>query len=67
MHNLYSLLRAHASRKGLQQLDSDQCPFVLTRSGFARIRRWAAVWTGDNQAGSLSSSAPNPLLLLDSN
>ncbi|MFS8892800.1 hypothetical protein NW833_01020 [Synechococcus sp. O70.1] len=51
MHNLYGLLRAHASRKGLQQLDSDQCSFVLTRSGFARIWRWVAVWTGDNQAG----------------
>jgi alpha-glucosidase len=43
MHNLYGLLMARASRKGLQQLDSDQCPFVLTRSGFARILRWAAV------------------------
>jgi|YNPMSStandDraft_1061717.scaffolds.fasta_scaffold34853_2 alpha-glucosidase (family GH31 glycosyl hydrolase) len=50
MHNLYGLLPA-PSRKGLQQLDSNPCSFVLTRSGFARILRWAAVWTGDNQAG----------------
>jgi alpha-glucosidase len=33
----------------LRQL-RDQRSFVLTRSGFAGIQRWSAVWTGDNQS-----------------
>ncbi|MEN9202663.1 MAG: glycoside hydrolase family 31 protein [Thermostichus sp. DG_1_6_bins_120] len=50
VHNLYGLMMARASREGLERLNPDRRPFVLTRSGFAGIQRWAAVWTGDNQS-----------------
>ncbi|MEN9225115.1 MAG: glycoside hydrolase family 31 protein, partial [Thermostichus sp. DRC_bins_24] len=49
-HNLYGLMMARASREGLERLNPHQRPFVLTRSGFAGIQRWSAVWTGDNQS-----------------
>ncbi|MCY6490166.1 glycoside hydrolase family 31 protein [Leptolyngbya sp. GGD] len=48
-HNLYGYNMARASAEGLRQL-RDQRSFVLTRSGFAGIQRWSAVWTGDNQS-----------------
>jgi alpha-glucosidase len=48
-HNLYGYNMARASAEGLQQL-RDQRSFVLTRSGFAGVQRWSAVWTGDNQS-----------------
>ncbi|MCU0550722.1 MAG: DUF4968 domain-containing protein [Leptolyngbya sp. Prado105] len=48
-HNLYGYNMARASFEGLNQL-RNQRSFVLTRSGFAGIQRWSAVWTGDNQS-----------------
>lgn len=48
-HNLYGYNMARASAEGLQQL-RNQRSFVLTRSGFAGVQRWSAVWTGDNQS-----------------
>ncbi|MCJ2543332.1 glycoside hydrolase family 31 protein [Thermostichus vulcanus] len=49
-HNLYGLMMARACREGLERLNPTQRPFVLTRSGYAGIQRWSAVWTGDNQS-----------------
>ncbi len=49
-HNLYGLMMAQASYKGLEQLRPTERSFVLTRSGYAGIQRWSAVWTGDNQS-----------------
>ena len=57
VHNLYAFYEAQATfealRNKLQIPSSDGKvthgrPFVLTRSGFAGIQRYAAVWTGDN-------------------
>lgn len=50
VHNLYGLLMARACREGLERLNPNQRPFVLSRSGYAGIQRWSAVWTGDNQS-----------------
>ncbi len=47
-HNLYGLLMAEASYTGAIQQRPNERPFTLTRSGFAGIQRFAAVWTGDN-------------------
>ncbi len=49
VHNVYALLQAAATVQGLTQ-DNDERPFLLSRSGFAGIQRFAAVWTGDNSS-----------------
>jgi alpha-glucosidase len=49
-HNLYGLMMARASYQGLEQLRPTERSFVLTRSGYAGVQRWSAVWTGDNQS-----------------
>jgi alpha-glucosidase len=49
-HNLYGLHMAKASAEGLERLRSQQRSFVLTRSGFAGVQRYSAVWMGDNQS-----------------
>lgn len=49
-HNQYALLMAMGTVAGLRSELPDQRPFVLTRAGSAGIQRYAANWTGDNQA-----------------
>ncbi|SHN12161.1 alpha-glucosidase [Cyclobacterium lianum] len=46
--NVYGLQMARSTMEGQKKLNADIRPFVLTRSGFAGIQRYAAVWTGDN-------------------
>jgi alpha-glucosidase len=50
VHNLYGLTMAQAAYQGLEKLRSTERSFVLTRSGYAGVQRWSAVWTGDNQS-----------------
>lgn len=47
-HNVYGLLMARATAEGLSRLRPDRRPFVLTRSGWAGVQRFAAHWTADN-------------------
>lgn len=47
-HNVYGMQMARATAEGLQRLKSAQRPFVLTRSGWAGVQRYALSWTGDN-------------------
>ncbi|MCY7320700.1 MAG: DUF4968 domain-containing protein [Phormidesmis sp. CAN_BIN36] len=49
-HNLYGLTMSQSAYQGLERLRPNQRSFVLTRSGFAGIQRWSAVWMGDNQS-----------------
>ena len=49
-HNLYGMNMARAACEGLEKLRSQHRSFVLTRSGFAGIQRYSAVWTGDNHS-----------------
>jgi alpha-glucosidase len=49
-HNLYGIGMAQACHEGLNALRPNQRSFVLTRSGYAGIQRWSAVWTGDNRS-----------------
>ncbi|RKT79446.1 alpha-glucosidase [Terracoccus luteus] len=49
-HNQYALLMAMGTVEGLQAARPDLRTFVLSRSGFAGIQRYAANWMGDNQA-----------------
>lgn len=50
IHNVYGLLMARASRIGLRALQPERRPFLISRSGFMGIQRYALVWTGDNES-----------------
>ncbi len=50
VHNLYGQLEDRGTYEGLRRLRPAERPFVLTRSGFAGVGRYAALWTGDNRA-----------------
>ncbi|MBS1488741.1 MAG: glycoside hydrolase family 31 protein [Bacteroidetes bacterium] len=46
--NLYGFQMARSTYEGTKKLLNGKRPFNLTRSGFAGVQRYAAVWTGDN-------------------
>lgn len=48
--NLYATLEDRATYEGLRRLRPTERPFILSRSGFAGVQRWAAIWTGDNSS-----------------
>lgn len=47
-HNQYALGMAMASRKGFETAHPGKRQFLLSRSGYTGISRYAALWTGDN-------------------
>lgn len=49
-HNVYGMLQAQATREGVLQAYPDRRPFVLTRANYLGGHRYAAVWSGDNNA-----------------
>jgi alpha-glucosidase len=49
-HNVYGMQMARATFEGQARLRPATRPFVLSRSGYAGIQRYAAVWTGDNRS-----------------
>ncbi|MBK7641938.1 MAG: alpha-glucosidase [Planctomycetes bacterium] len=49
-HNLYGQFMAQATREGLLRARPNERPFVLTRANHLSGARFAATWTGDNQA-----------------
>jgi len=48
--NVYGFQMARSSFESAVKYGNGRRPFVLTRSGFAGVQRYAAVWTGDNTA-----------------
>ena len=48
-HNVYGMLMARSSYEGALQQFKER-PFLLSRSGYAGIQRFSAMWTGDNRA-----------------
>src|SRR6185437_11789752 len=50
VRNLYGLLMSQATYEGLSRLRPGRRPFVLTRSGYAGVQKYAAVWLGDNMS-----------------
>ncbi len=46
-HNLYGLGMAQAGYEGLRRFDPDHRPFIVSRSGWAGLQRYAWAWTGD--------------------
>jgi len=50
VHNLYGFNMARATYEGWKRHRPERRPFILTRSGYAGIQRYAAVWMGDNHS-----------------
>lgn len=50
LHNVYGFLMGEATYEGLKRQLNGERPFLLTRSGYAGVQRYAAVWTGDNRS-----------------
>ena len=50
VHNLYGHMMIASTYKGLLHRNSENRPFILTRSFFAGSQRYAVTWTGDNDA-----------------
>ena len=50
LHNVMGMENVHATYDGLLTLAPNLRPFVLTRAAYAGTQRYAATWTGDNQA-----------------
>jgi len=48
--NVYGMEMARSSYESGLKYNDGRRPFVLTRSAFAGIQRYSAVWSGDNQA-----------------
>ena len=48
--NVYGMQMARATYEGTKKLLDGKRPFNLTRSSYAGIQRYSAVWTGDNIA-----------------
>ena len=47
IHNLYSLLEVSATYEALKEIKDEV--FILSRSGYPGIQKYAAIWTGDNR------------------
>lgn len=50
IHNVYGLENTRATFEGLKRLRPSERPFVMTRATYAGGQRYAATWTGDNNA-----------------
>lgn len=48
MRNLFAMLECKSTYEGLSRLRPNERPYIITRSGFAGIQRYATMWTGDS-------------------
>ncbi|HEV8512994.1 MAG TPA: TIM-barrel domain-containing protein, partial [Cyclobacteriaceae bacterium] len=48
--NVFGFQMARSTYEGAKKLMNGKRPFNLTRSGFAGVQRYSALWTGDNVA-----------------
>ena len=46
-HNVYGLLQARAGYEALREYLTETRPFIVSRSGWAGLQRYAWTWTGD--------------------
>jgi alpha-glucosidase len=63
VHNIYGHQMCRATYLGLKKLNPNKRPFVLTRSGFTGIQKYAFVWTGDNHSYWEQMETSIPMLL----
>jgi alpha-glucosidase len=50
IHDMYGMQNSRATFEGLQRINPELRPFVLTRASYAGGQRYAATWTGDNSS-----------------
>jgi alpha-glucosidase len=50
VHNLYGLLMTRAAAEGCLALRPGRRPWLLTRSAYTGVQRYAATWMGDNSS-----------------
>jgi alpha-glucosidase len=50
IHNVYGMENSRATFEGLQKLQPNVRPFVMTRASYAGGQRYSATWTGDNSS-----------------
>ncbi len=48
VRNIYGLAENEGTISGFEKYLPSKRPFVLTRSGYAGVQKYAAIWTGDN-------------------
>jgi alpha-glucosidase len=48
--NVFALLMARATYEGLQRLQPDKRPYVITRAAYAGVQRYSTMWTGDTNS-----------------
>jgi alpha-glucosidase len=48
--NVFALLMARATYEGLERLQPEKRPFVITRAAYAGVQRYATMWTGDTNS-----------------
>ena len=63
VHNIYGHQMCRATYQGLKKLNPNKRPFVLPRSGFTGIQKYAFVWTGDNHSYWEQMETSIPMLL----
>jgi alpha-glucosidase len=58
--NVFALLMARATYEGLERLQPERRPYVITRAAYAGIQRYSTMWTGDTLStwDSLALSIP---------
>ncbi len=62
-HNLYGMQMVRATRAGLEQLQPETRPVVITRAGWAGVQRYATSWTGDNASTWASFRLTIPMIV----
>jgi alpha-glucosidase len=62
-HNIYGMLMVKASRDGIMKANRGKRPFVLSRSNFLGGQKYAATWTGDNEATWEHFKMATPMIL----
>jgi alpha-glucosidase len=45
--NVFALLMARATYEGLERLQPERRPYVITRAAYAGVQRYSTMWTGD--------------------
>lgn len=48
--NVFGLLMARATYEGLERLQPNKRPYVITRAAYAGVQRYATMWTGDTNS-----------------
>jgi len=48
--NVFALLMARATYEGLERLEPEKRPYVITRAAYAGIQRYSTMWTGDTNS-----------------